>query len=124
MLPKLGSGRAMNSFGARTRISRIGDVADSARPFAQASFGVGLQAKRDAAKKKLLVRGFRFLAEQFPVSLLECGDLRICQLFNRSNNGWIHGLCSSLVVNHSSMDAPAARQSKRRIRSVCRLTFS
>src|SRR5712692_3364131 len=61
---------------AHTKISIIGNLGGAAaRPFAQISFGIGLQAKGDAAQQKLLVRGFRLFAEQLPVSLLERGDL-------------------------------------------------
>jgi hypothetical protein len=96
MLPNPESGRATNSFGARTKIPIIGDANGSAaRLSTQISFGVGLQAPGDAAKQELLVRRFRFLAKQFPVSLPERGDLRTCQLFNRSNNGFVHVLLSS-----------------------------
>src|ERR1700722_3146226 len=65
MLPKPESGRATNSFGARTKIPIIGDANGSAaRLSTQISFGVGLDAPGDAAKQELLVRRFRFLAKQ------------------------------------------------------------
>jgi hypothetical protein len=100
---------------ANTKIPVIGDLGGSAaRPFAQISLGIGLQAPGDAAKQELLVRGFRFFAEQFPVLFLEPGHLRPGQLIEYGNDGWVHGWVSFLLLfSNSSMDALLQRESKR-----------
>ena len=77
--------RSSNEFLRRSnaKIPVIGDLGGSAaRPFAQISFGIGLQPPGDAAKQELLVRRFRFFAKQLPISLLQRRNLCILQLLD------------------------------------------
>jgi hypothetical protein len=64
---------------SNTKISIVGNLGGSAaRPFAQVSFSVRLQAPGEAAQQELLVvRGFRFLAEQLQVSPSEGRNLHL-----------------------------------------------
>jgi hypothetical protein len=66
---------------SNAKIPIIGDVAYSAAaPFAQISFSIGLQTKRNASKQELLVRRFRFFAKQVPISLLKQGSSNLLTL--------------------------------------------
>src|ERR1700681_648000 len=77
---------------ADAKISIVGDLGGSAaRPLAQISFSVSLQARGDAAKQKLFVRGFRCCGDQPGVWLLKVGDLPGLQSFERCNDGRVHG---------------------------------